>query len=325
MARLEAFRENSSRYAPLIDPTIQTAHLSQNDLADLVESLDYSRLSTTPRRKSQGGTSESHPLVSNLPSPFFDDFLNLLPLSNTSRPGDMYFSGMFAGDEDFAVLPSDPSAPAKIPSPPPSGMTNNRVTAIPTNADTSNIQFHTNVNGASNSNNAAGPSNHHSPRSTPRTTFSQGSGSSPKSYSHHHQEQAFPQYLQQQQQREPTHAVPMPAGPVQFSPLEATSHASSYLSHITSPPLLTSTSTSNPTANPPSNSAIDRNIAASVNNAPTISGSIHEGATSAQQRASYRRLSASNTGARRPWYEQSQAPEDIVGVFGDPGQMAGLL
>ncbi len=321
MARLEAFRENSSRYAPLIDPTIQTAHLSETDLADLVECLDYSRLSTTPRRKSQGGTSESHPLVSNLPSPFFDDFLNLLPLSNSSRPGDMYFSGMFADDEDFAVLPNDPStAPAKIPSPPPSGMTNNRVTAIPTNANTSNIQFHTNSNGASNSNNAAGPSNHHSPRSTPRTTFSQGSGSSPKSYGHYHQEQAFPQYLQQQQQREPIHTVPMPAGPAQFSPPEATSHASSYLSHITSPPLLTSTS--NPPANPPSNSTVDRNIAASVNNVPAISGSIHEGA---QQRASYRRLSASNTGARRPWYEQSQAPEDIVGVFGNQGQMAGLL
>lgn len=316
MARLEVFRENSSRYALLIDPTIQIAHLSQADLADLVECLDYSRLSTTPRRKSQGGTSDPHPLVSNLPSPFFDDFLNLLPLSNSSRPGDMYFSGGFADDDDdFAVLTSDPStAPAKHPSPPPPATTTNKAAAISTNAN----HFHSNINGTSTSNIATGPSHHHSPRSTARTTFSQGSGSSPTSYAHHHQEQAFPHYLQQE--RDPQHAVSMPAYPTQFRPLDAASHAPSYLSHMTSPPILTTTS--NPTANSLSNPAVDRSIAAGINNIPATSGSIGEGA---QQRASHRRFSSSTTAARRPWYEQSQPHDDSAGAFADQGQRAGML
>ena len=83
MARLESFRANSSRYAVLIDPTTQVTHLADTDVIDLTECLDYSRLSTTPRRQSQGGAERS--LVSNLPSPLFDDFLSLLPLGN-SRP-----------------------------------------------------------------------------------------------------------------------------------------------------------------------------------------------------------------------------------------------
>ena len=323
MARLEVFRENSSRYALLIDPTVQIAHLSQADLADLVECLDYSRLSTTPRRKSQGGTIEPHPLVSNLPSPFFDDFLNLLPLSNSSRPGDVYYSGVFVDDDDFAVLPSDSSnAPAKIPSPPPPDRTTNKAAAIQTsNANSSNMHFHANIRGTSNNNSAVGPSHHHSPRSTARTTFSQGGDSSPKSYAHHQQQQTFPHYSQQEQ--EPQHANPMPSVcHSRFSPPHATSHAPSYVSHLTSPPLLTSTSTSNSTANPSSNLASDRNIAASVSSIPAISSSIGEGA---QQRAGYRRLSSSTTGARRPWYEQSQPHDDDASVFGEQGQMAGML
>ena len=59
MARLEAFRENSSRYASLIDPIVHFTNLSQADLLDLVECLDYSRLSTISRRKSQGGTTSA--------------------------------------------------------------------------------------------------------------------------------------------------------------------------------------------------------------------------------------------------------------------------
>lgn len=85
MARLESFREDSARYAVLIDPSAQVMNLSETDVADLVECLDYSRLSTQPRRKSQGNAGRA--LVSNLPSPFCDDFLNLLPLGN-SRPGE---------------------------------------------------------------------------------------------------------------------------------------------------------------------------------------------------------------------------------------------
>ena len=306
MARLEAFRENSPRYAPLIDPTVQVAHLSQADLADLMECLDYSRLSTAPRRKSQGGTSESHPLVSNLPSPFFDDFLNLLPLNNSSRPGDICFSSVFADDDDFAVPP-----PAKPPSPIHLVRTTSKAAAIPSNANSSNMHFHRNVNGTSNSNSAAGPSNH-SPRSTAPTTFSQGSGPSPASYTNHSQDQAFSQYLRKQQ-REPQHAS-IPACPSHFNPLDATSHAPSYLSHMTSPPLLTSTSISNPAAHP--------NTAASVNNAPTTSGSTGDGA---QQRAGYRRSSSSTTGPRRPWYERSPTHEESAGAFGDQGQMAAML
>ena len=80
MERLVSFDQDSSRYAILIDPTIQLTHLSQPDIADLTVCLDYSRLSTTPRRKSSSGP-DPRPLVSNLPSPFFDDFLNLLPLN----------------------------------------------------------------------------------------------------------------------------------------------------------------------------------------------------------------------------------------------------
>ena len=308
LAHLKVFRENSSRYASLIDPTAQITHLSQADLADLVECLDYSRLSTAPRRKSQGG--ESHPLVSNLPSPFFDDFLNLLPLNNSSRPSDISFSDVFADDNDFAVLSSDPSTA-------PTGRSTDKA-VIPTNANSGTMHFQTNVNGISNGNNATGPSHHHSPRSPARTTFSQGSGSSSTSYAHRRPSQAFPHYLPQE--REPQHPVSIPSLPQQFTPLDATSHASSCLSHLTSPPLLTSNS--NPTANPPSNLAVDRNIPASVNNAPATSSSMGDGV---QQRASYRRSSTSTTGSRRPWYEQSQPHEDSVGAFGDQGQMVGML
>ena len=312
MARLEAFHENSSRYAPLIDPTVQVAHLSQTDLADLVECLDYSQLSTTPRRKSQGGTGESHPLVSNLPSPFFDDFLNLLPLNNSSRPGEFSFSGVF-DDDDFAVLPSDPSiVRAKFPSPRLPERTTTEAAAVSTNTNSSNVQFNTNVNGRNNSNGAAGSSHHQSPRSAPRTTFSRGSGTSPTGFTHHHQDQGFPHYLQKE--REPQNAVPIPACSPQFSPLDTTAHAPSYLSEIASPPILI------PTANPSSNPAIDRNMAAII--APSKSGGIGE---DAQQRASYRRLSASTTASRRPWYEQSQPYDDSASVFGDQGAMVGIL
>ena len=93
MTRLESFRQSSSRFATLIEPSEQLTNLCDTDVADLVECLDYSRLSTTPRRKSQAGAERS--LVSNLPSPLFDDFLNLLPSYNLR-------GGSNSGHFDFA-------------------------------------------------------------------------------------------------------------------------------------------------------------------------------------------------------------------------------
>jgi hypothetical protein len=83
-SRLEDFKSSSSKYTQLVDPTIQEVHLSSADANDLLECLDYSRMSTTPRRKSEHSTSNLATL-SQLPSPFFDEFVNLLPFSY-SRP-----------------------------------------------------------------------------------------------------------------------------------------------------------------------------------------------------------------------------------------------
>lgn len=67
------------------------------------------------------------------------------------------------------------------------------------------------------------------PVSIIRHTFSEGSGSSPKSYVHHDQEKALPHYSQNAQ--EPRHAVLMTA---RTCSLAATAHAPSYLSRMTS-------------------------------------------------------------------------------------------
>lgn len=82
-SRLEDFRSNSARYSTLVDPTIQEVHLSPDAASDLIECLDYSKMSTTPRRKSENTTNLA--TLSQLPSPFFEEFVNLLPLSY-SRP-----------------------------------------------------------------------------------------------------------------------------------------------------------------------------------------------------------------------------------------------
>jgi len=82
-ARLEDFRANSERYAALVDPTVQDVDLSPDDATDLIECLDYARMSTTGRRRSQSAT--DHAAFSQLPSPFFEELVSLLPLSY-SRP-----------------------------------------------------------------------------------------------------------------------------------------------------------------------------------------------------------------------------------------------
>lgn len=48
-SRLEDFRLSSERYATLVDPTVQEVRLSSDAANDLIECLDYSRMSTTPR------------------------------------------------------------------------------------------------------------------------------------------------------------------------------------------------------------------------------------------------------------------------------------
>lgn len=82
-SRLEDFHASSERYASLVDPMVQEVLLTPSDANDLIECLDYSRMSTTPRRKSQ--TAAGLATLSQLPSPFFDEFVNLLPFSY-SRP-----------------------------------------------------------------------------------------------------------------------------------------------------------------------------------------------------------------------------------------------
>lgn len=75
----------TGKYSQLIDPTIQEVHLSPDNASDLLECLDYSRMSATPRRKSEPSSTSQLATLSQLPSPFFDEFINLLPF-NYSRP-----------------------------------------------------------------------------------------------------------------------------------------------------------------------------------------------------------------------------------------------
>jgi hypothetical protein len=52
-SRLEDFRQSSDRYSSLADPTVQEVFLSSDAANDLIECLDYSRMSMTPRTFSQ--------------------------------------------------------------------------------------------------------------------------------------------------------------------------------------------------------------------------------------------------------------------------------
>lgn len=111
-SRLEDFRHSSDRYATLVDPTVQEVHLSPEATNDLIESLDYSRMSTTFRAKSQNSTNLA--TLSQLPSPFFDEFVNLLPLSYSRPlsvlPGDDFFGHSPRGTVfDHHFMSHDPS------------------------------------------------------------------------------------------------------------------------------------------------------------------------------------------------------------------------
>jgi hypothetical protein len=78
-SRLQDVRASSDRYCSLIDPAVQEVGLSPADVSDLLECLDYARMSTTPRRKSQ--TLTTPPNLSQVPSPFFEELVNLLPIT----------------------------------------------------------------------------------------------------------------------------------------------------------------------------------------------------------------------------------------------------
>lgn len=315
MARLETFRQDSSRYAVLIDPTVQITHLSQADIADLVECLDYSRLSTAPRRNPQGGASEQRPLVSNLPSPFFDDFLNLLPLNNSGRPGDLRFSGVFADDDYFASMPGGPSTrPVNLPTPPPT----TAATTIPS-TNSSCMHYSTNINSNGNVSKGGSEGANHNSSSASRTTFSQNREPSPTNNpfsQHQHEPHVFSHYQQKREHQQPLQ--PLPNRPPSFHPLHALPQPSSYLPHLTSPPLLTST-----TAIPATNTAaMDPRPSQRNSIAPPIL--THIDSSAEQHQPPYRRLSSSShgksavIGARRPWYEQSQ-PRQMGSMDDDDG------
>lgn len=304
------FCQNSSRYAVLIDPSIQITQLSSSDISELVECLDYSRLSTAPRGKSQGGTSEPRPLVSNLPSPFFDDFLNLLPLSNPSRPGDMRFSGVFADDEYFADIPAGPSTRyVDLPTPPPT----TTATAIPS-TNSSNMHYTTDINGSGRKGRSEGV--RHIPGSASRSTFSQHGDPSPTNNSISHQNQESRICSHYQQETEPPQIVQStPPRPPSFNSVHLIPQPSSYLPHLTSPQPLMTSATTNPAANPRS----------SLRNVPAPPISNHLDITLEQHQPPHRRLSWSSThnksalaGARRPWYEQSQ-PRQMGSTDDDDG------
>lgn len=95
---------------------MQEVHLSSTDANDLLECLDYSRMSTTPRRKSENVSTSQLATLSQLPSPFFEEFVNLLPFSY-ARPmthfpeNDDIFTNHNMFDSSSAFLPTSMSIP----------------------------------------------------------------------------------------------------------------------------------------------------------------------------------------------------------------------
>lgn len=77
---MKALHSNSARFAPFLDPHSHTDELTQIDITDALEALDYGLLSKPPSNLPGDGCS-----VVNLPDPIYDDFLNLFPLGYT-RP-----------------------------------------------------------------------------------------------------------------------------------------------------------------------------------------------------------------------------------------------
>lgn len=100
--RLEDFRANSHVYTTLVDPTVQEIRLSTGDATDLIECLDYARMSTTPRRKSQTADLTT---LSQLPSPFFEELVNLLPISYSRPMSAMPFENAFVQSPQSMMHP----------------------------------------------------------------------------------------------------------------------------------------------------------------------------------------------------------------------------
>lgn len=97
--RLEDFCTNRARYAALVDPTAQELALSPADATDLAECLDYARIST-PRRKTQPTSlttaAPADPgMLSHLPSPYFEELVNLLPFTSSRPVSPPRFDGIF--------------------------------------------------------------------------------------------------------------------------------------------------------------------------------------------------------------------------------------
>ncbi|KAJ5204619.1 uncharacterized protein N7498_005498 [Penicillium cinerascens] len=96
--RLEEFCANRSRYAALVDPTAQELGLTPSDANDLAECLDYARIST-PRCKTQQPSRTAAPAdpgaLSHLPSPYFEELMNLLPFTSSRPVSPPRFDGLF--------------------------------------------------------------------------------------------------------------------------------------------------------------------------------------------------------------------------------------
>ncbi|KAK6381500.1 hypothetical protein LTS17_004558 [Exophiala oligosperma] len=93
--RLEEFHTRSVRYSSLVDPREQELQLEDDDVSELLECLDYSRMSTHHQRKTQSATTVAG--ISQFPSPLFDEFVSLLPFSTNRQVGDMSFEPFFVG------------------------------------------------------------------------------------------------------------------------------------------------------------------------------------------------------------------------------------
>jgi hypothetical protein len=112
-------------------------HLSSADTIDLIECLDYSRMSITPRRETKSRSASRLTTLSQLPSPLCKESVNLLPLTYThplqSYPSseEMFdSSGVFDSTSKFlhtsASMPMYNSIPLRPHMSDPSELSNSR-------------------------------------------------------------------------------------------------------------------------------------------------------------------------------------------------------
>lgn len=96
--RLDELCTNRTRYAALVDPTAQELALSVTDANDLAECLDYARISTPRRNKPPTSTTAAPAdpgILSHLPSPYFEELVNLLPFTSSRPVSPPRFDTMF--------------------------------------------------------------------------------------------------------------------------------------------------------------------------------------------------------------------------------------